>query len=203
MPRRHHHEYLDIYCCLSREFLLAHPMMTKRKYQNRNALERTLSSRRSKYANAVYPSERKRIKQIMSKQQLSRSDEYDQSLQMADGDKKMKNVIDSVLDHLQQQRNHHRSKKQSKSSTSRKYQTDNLESHYKSKQDQRQYPLMLSPLVKQTTKTNSSRSHSSVSQTDEDEHFNVSIASLRSSNSVGQGNRNFWITIGSIDFVFE
>lgn len=152
MPR-----YLDVYCCLSHEFLLTYPIRKKRKYQNRNALERTKKRIEDQYANKIYPSERKWIKKIMSKHDLNRSDEYDQSLRMADGDKNMKNVIEDILNH------HHRSKY-------RRHRMDTLESS--------PYPRMLSPLIKQTMKTNSSNSLSN--RTDE----NTSIASFQSSNSV-------------------
>lgn len=61
----HHHEFLDLYCCLSHEYLIAYPQpqlsfyheqKKKNKYRNTNAFKPTSSIRLSKYKpnNSVY-----------------------------------------------------------------------------------------------------------------------------------------------------
>ena len=177
MPR--HHQYLDVYCCLSHEFLLAYPQprssIDQRKSRNTNALERT----KDHYANVVYPSKRRwmtkesfddQIELDLNNEEVNRSKKSNRLIQMADGDKRMKNIINNLLDQFGQQRNHHRSKK-----------------HGQSSSIWRQYPFMSSPLVKpskrdkvKTTKISSSLSHSSTTGTES----NSSMTSPESAHSL-------------------
>lgn len=139
MPRRH--QYLDVYCCLSHEYLHAYPQPRL-----------THSNKRTKdqYANVVYPSKRRSMKKETFDEFDLNNDQMNSSIQRADGDKRMKNIIDNLLEQFGQQ---HRSK-------------NNIQSKISSSSpNQRQYPFMSSPLVKQSKRnhvqTNSSQSHSS------------------------------------------
>jgi hypothetical protein len=112
-----YHEYFDLYCCLPHEFLVSYPQPRSSfdyqqiKYRNTNAVERTSSSRLSKYkpknlldpykrskdhyANEMHTVRRRMINKIMSIEssdhevELTRSDRHDDPSQMADGDKKV------------------------------------------------------------------------------------------------------------------